>query len=198
MMHIHKIMIMTLVILIFTGCSNSKMQIEAKKQLLIANEKSQISVTSKRMKQRHINLSALYVEQYVFNSTEGSCLVFDDVKTADGYTFTFNDKQTIKRIFDAVDVAKGDSYGQLTFYRLVLRDKKRSRLNVLVMMETMYSIKLFYGFDESVYTMFKEGLEQGTALLTYSVGSGKSHDTCLQNSWPESLVIIDPVVRVDD
>lgn len=198
MIRIYKIMIVTVAVLIFTGCSNSKMQIEARKQLLISNEKSQITITSKRVDKQSINLSSLYVDQYIFNATEGSCLVFEDVQTADGHTFTFNDKQTIKRIFDAADVQKDDSFGKLTFYRLVLRDKKRSRLNVLVMMDTMYAIKLFYGFDDSAYAMFKQGLEQGTAVLEYSVGIDERHDTCVQNSWPESLVIIDSLVRVDD
>ena len=34
---------------------------------------------------------------------------FEDVQTADGYTFTFNDRQTIRRIFDAADVQKDES-----------------------------------------------------------------------------------------
>ena len=196
MIHVYKIII--LAVLIFTGCSSSKMQIEAKKQLLISNEKSQIIITSKHIQKKSINLSSLYVDQYIFNTAEGSCLVFDDVQTADGHTFTFNDEQTIKRIFNAAVVQKDDSFGALTFYRLILRDKKRSRLNVLVMMDTMYSIKLFYGFDNSAYAMFKQGLEQDTAVLEYSVGTDESHDACVQNSWPESLVIIDSLVRVDD
>ena len=196
MIHIDKIII--LAVLVFTGCSSSKMQIEDKQQLLISNETSQITITSKRVEKKSINLSALYVDQYTFNTADGSCLAFDDVQTSDGYTFTFSDEQTIKRIFDAADVQKGDSFGALTFYRLVLRDKEKSYLNVLAMMDTMYSIKLFYGFDDSTYVMFKQSLEKDAAAIEYSVGTDERHDACVQNSWQESLVIIDPLVRVDD
>ena len=189
---------MTLIALISTGCSNSTMKIEAKKQLLISNENSQMKITSKRIQKKSINLSALYVDQYTFSADDSSCLVFEDVKIADGYTFTFNDRQTIRRIFDTADVQKDESVGALTFYRLILRDKNRSRLNVLVMMDTMYDIKLFYGFDDSVYKMFKQGLKQDKTVLEYMVGTSENHGSCVQNSWPESLVIIDSLVRVDD
>ncbi len=197
-MRIYTIIIMTLIALVSTGCSNSKMQIEAQQQLLISNEKSQIRITGKGLQKRSINLSALYVDQHTFSADDSSCLVFEDVQIADGYTFTFNDKQTIRRIFDADDVQKDESFGALTFYRLVLRDKKRSRLNVLVIMDTMYAIKLFYGFDDSVYMMFKQGLKQDNAVLEYMVDTSENHGACVQNSWPDSLVIIDPLVRVDD
>lgn len=198
MMKMYKTITITLVVLMTTGCSNSMIQLDEKKQVLISNDKSQIIVTSKNIKKSSINLSSIYVDQYILSSKEGSCLVYEDVKTADGYFFTFNDKQTIRRIFDAADVQNDGSFGKITFYRLVLRDKRRSRLNVLVLMDSMSSIKLFYGFDDSVYKMFKQGMEGSDNVLEYVVGSDDKHISCLKNRWPESLVIVDSLVSLDD
>ena len=112
--------------------------------------------------------------------------------------FASNDYQTIKRIFDATDVQKDETIGSLTFYQVILRDKKSTRLNVLVMMETMYSVKLLYGFDNSAYNMFKRDLAADAKILQYSVTTGELEGKCIQNRWPDNIVITDPLVRVDD
>ena len=197
-MLIYKTIIMALTVLIFTGCSNSMMQIEEKKQLVILNEKSTIKVTGKNIQKRSLNLSSLYVDQYTLKAEDGSCLVYEEVQTADGYSFAFNDKQTIKSIFDTVHVDAESSFGKLTFYRLQLRDKERSQLTVLVLMDSMQSIKLLYGFDESVYRMFKQGLTQDNAVVEYVVGSSTNHTPCFQNRWSDSLVVVNSLVQLDE
>ena len=194
----YKTIMMTLTVLIFTGCSNSMMQIEENQQLVILNEKSTIKVTSKRIEKRSINLSSLYVDQYTLNAEEGSCLVYEEVETADGYSFAFNDKHTIKSIFDTVHVDAESSFGKLTFYRLRLRDEARTQLTVLVLMDSMQSIKLLYGFDERVYKMFREGLKQDAAVIEYVVGTSSDHTPCFQNSWLDTLVVVNSLVQLDE
>ena len=194
----YKTIMMTLTVLIFTGCSNSMMQIEENQQLVILNEKSTIKVTSKRTDKRSINLSSLYVDQYTLKADEGSCLVYEEVETADGYSFAFNDKHTIKSIFDTVHVDAESSFGKLTFYRLRLRDEARTQLTVLVLMDSMQSIKLLYGFDESVYKMFRQGLKQDAAVIEYAVGSSSDHTPCFQNSWSDTLVVVNSLVQLDE
>ena len=109
-------------------------------------------------------MSSLYIDQNIIAVDENHCIVYEDIRTASGYRFNYAYKRSLDLIFNAYSVEEGKSYGDLTFYRMMLRDKNSTVINLLALTASKKSLKLVYGFDNSAVDALEENLAQKSTI----------------------------------
>ena len=183
------------VALLSVSCSYSNMLLDDERQLVISNDESKIKLTTKRVERERINLGKVYVDQMVLAADDERCIVYEDIRTANGYRFNYSYKRSIDLIFNAYRVDTIKRYGDLTLYRLTLRDKERSTLNLLALTASKQSLKLVYGFDDERRTKIEKDLEHNSTVI-YSDLSFKSarRDHCIKSLWQPRLLILDNLI----
>jgi len=188
--------ILTTVLLITaTGCSNSAIHLHDDKQLIITNETAAIEVTSASVQSKRINMSSLYVDQYVLSVEKDECIVYEDIRTAAGYRFNYAYKRSIDLIFNAYNVEVLKRYGNLTLYRVTLRDEVKSIVNLLALTSSKKSLKLIYGFSDTGTQHIQDSLEQNSTVVKYELKSVlKPHERCIKTQWVPKLLIMDNLV----
>ena len=171
------------------------MSLDDERQLVISNDESKIKLTTKRVERERINLGKVYVDQMVLAADDERCIVYEDIRTANGYRFNYSYKRSIDLIFNAYRVDTIKRYGDLTLYRLTLRDKERSTLNLLALTASKQSLKLVYGFDDERRTKIEKDLEHNSTVI-YSDLSFKSarRDHCIKSLWQPRLLILDNLI----
>ena len=177
------------------GCSSSSITMPERDLLVMSNDKTSIEVSAPVIKTRRINMGSLYVDQNIIAVDENHCIVYEDIRTASGYRFNYAYKRSIDLIFDAYRVEEGKSYGNLTLYRVTLRDEKKTAINLLALTASKMSLKLVYGFDDSAVTALEESLEQNNTVIEYRLSStAKRRDHCIKSKWQPKLLIMDNLV----
>ncbi len=184
------------VLLLFLGaCSNSSIGMKKSSQLLISNDETMINVKIPIVEKRRINLSALYIDQNILAVDNERCLVYEDINTAAGYRFDHAYKHSIELIFNAYRVNERKRYGNLTLYRLTLRDENRTELNLLALTASKKSLKLLYGFDDEESVVLEKSLDQNNTVLYYAFSSSTDkREHCIKSDWQPKLQIIDNLV----
>jgi len=184
-----------LLLLLLSGCWNSAMTLEKKNRLLISNEKTVIEVNTPFIQTKSINLAPLHIDRYLIGDNDDACLVYEDVRTENGYRFNYGYKRSIDLIFDAYSVEEQKSYGNLTFYRLTLRDEKRTPLNLLALTSSKQSLKLLYGFDDKMQKALAESLEENATVVDYTLTSPtQKSEQCFKSRWSPKLLIMDNLI----
>ena len=188
--------VLTTVLLITAlGCSNSTITLHDEKQLIITNESTRIEVTSTEVQSKRINMSALYLDQYILSVEKDECIVYEDIRTATGYHFNYAYKRSIDLIFNAYSVEVLKTYGNLTLYRITLRDAGKSVINLLALTSSKKSLKLIYGFSDAGAQHLQESLEQNSTVVKYELkNTSKPHDRCIKTQWVPKLLILDNLV----
>ena len=188
--------ILTTVLLITTtGCSNSTLGLHKDNQLVITNEATSIEVTSKVIVSKQINLRPLYIDQHILSVDEDECIVYEDIQTAAGYRFSYAYKRSIDLIFNAYRVDALKTYGNLTLYRVVLRDDDKSVLNLLALTASKKSLKLVYGFSDVGAQHIQDALEHNSTVVKYVLTStAQPHEGCIKTQWTPKLFILDNLV----
>ncbi|MDA3947128.1 MAG: hypothetical protein PF439_10675 [Helicobacteraceae bacterium] len=182
-------------LLMVTGCSSSRLQMHDDNQLIISNDQTTIEVTTPYMESYKINMSPVVIDQHIISVEESRCIVYEEIRTIPGYRFNYTYKRSIDLIFDAYSVEELKRYGNLTLYRVTLRDEKRTVLNLLALTASKQSLKFVYGFDDKALTMLKESLGKGNASLKYALSMDTSRrDHCVQSKWQPKLLIMDNLV----
>jgi len=185
----------TVLLLTATGCSNSTMQLHDEKQLIITNETTTIEVTSIEFQSKRINMSSLYIDQYILSTLKDECIVYEDIRVATGYRFNYAYKRSIDLIFNAYSVETVNTYGNLTLYRVTLRDKERSVVNLLALTSSKKSLKLVYGFSNIGAKHLQASLEQNSTVVKYVLKHiVEPHETCIKTQWVPKLLILDNLV----
>ena len=180
---------------LFAGCSNSAMTMEKNNRLFITNGDTVIEVNSPLNEKKSINMGTLYIDQYIVGGNEENCVVYEDIRTANGYRFNYAYQRSIDLIFNAYAVKKEKSYGDLTFYRLTLRDENRSPLNLMALTSSKKSLKLLYGLDDNEVAMMQKRLEQNNTVLTLDLSETmQKRDHCIKSRWQPKLLIMDTLV----
>lgn len=182
-------------LLIVSGCSNSTIQMRDDNQLIISNDKTTVEVRTPAIETTRINMSSVYVDQNIIAVNEDSCIVYEDIRTAGGYRFNYAYKRSIDLIFNAYKVEECKRYGNLTLYRVTLRDKDRSALNLLALTASKKSLKLVYGFDDKALTALEDSLDQNNIVIKYELStSTERRDHCIKSNWQPKLLIMDNLV----
>ena len=177
------------------GCANSSIKMPESNQLLISNEKTTIDVTTPVVETTIRNMSSIYIDQSIIAVDEKSCIVYEDIRTAGGYKFNYSYKRSIDLIFNAYSVEEGKSYGNLTLYRLTLRDKAKTAVNLLALTASKRSLKLVYGFDDKAVATIEESLEQNNTVIKYTLSTTtERRDHCIKSNWEPKLLILDNLV----
>lgn len=186
----------TAVSLFFTlGCSNSSIKMPENNQLIISNDKTTIKVTTPIIETTRKNMSSVYIDQNIIAVDENRCIVYEDIRTAGGYKFNYAYKRSIDLIFNAYSVEEGKSYGNLTLYRVTLRDKDKTAVNLLALTASKKSLKLVYGFDDKAVTAIEEGLDQNNTVVKYNLlTTTERRDHCIKSNWQPKLLIMDDLV----
>jgi hypothetical protein len=194
-MKIFKCGLSVLLLFLFAGCSNSAMTMDKKERLFIANDETVIEVKTALFEKESINLGPLYIDQYIVGANEENCVVYEDIRSANGYRFNYAYQRSIDLIFNAYAVKEQKSYGNLTFYRLTLRDRNRSQLNLLALTSSKKSLKLLYGLDDEEVAMLQKRLEQNNTAVTLGLSAATQKSAhCIKNRWQPKLLIIDTLV----
>ncbi len=182
-------------LLIVSGCSNSTIQMKDDNQLIISNDKTTVEVRTPAIETTRINMSSVYIDQNIIAVDDNRCIVYEDIRTAGGYRFNYAYKRSIDLIFNAYSVEVRKRYGNLTLYRVTLRDKDRSALNLLALTASKKSLKLVYGFDDKVLTALEDSLDQNNTVIKYELSTTtERRDHCIQSSWQPKLLIMDNLV----
>ena len=188
--------LMTLTLLLLSGCSHSTLQLDTAKQLRISNDQATIEISTKPLEHQRINMSTLYIDQDILSVDDSDrCIVFEDIRTANSYRFNYAYKRSIDLIFNArrVDVIK--RYGNLTLYKMVLKGEQKEVINLLALTASKKSLKLLYGFSDEGLQKLQEKLEANSHSVEYTLTS-KSTDTqgCYKTQWQPKLMILDGLV----
>ena len=182
-------------VFITLGCTNSSIKVLENNQLIISNDKTTIKVTTPIVETTHKNMSSVYIDQNIIVADENRCIVYEDIRTAGGYRFNYAYKRSIDLIFNAYSVEERKRYGNLTLYRVTLRDKDRSVLNLLALTASKKSLKLVYGFDNKAVTALEDNLDQNNTVIKYELStSTERRDHCLKSNWQPKLLIMDNLV----
>jgi len=185
----------TVLMTMATGCSNSAIHLHNDKQLIITNKTTTIEVTSVEIQSKHLNMSSLYLDQYILSVEKDECIVYEDIQTAVGYRFNYAYRRSIDLIFNAYSVETLKRYGNLTLYRVRLRDENRSVINLLALTSSKKSLKLVYGFSDKGMQQLQHDLEQNSTVVKYELkGTSKFHDVCIKTQWVPKLLILDNLV----
>ncbi len=124
---------------------------------------------------------------------EENCIVYEDIRTAVGYRFKHGYRRAIDLIFNAHSVATGKRYGNLTFYRVTLRDK--TVLNLLALTASKKMLKLVYDFDDKAVAVLQESLDQNNTVVKYELSTTtERRDHCVKSNWQPKLLILDNLV----
>ena len=194
-MQIYKSIITVSLLFLFEACSNSGLTMETKNRLVISNDETFVRVKTPYVETKRINLGPLYVDQYIIASDDERCIVYEDIRTAVGYRFNYAYRRSIDLIFNAASVDELKHYGDLTFYRLTLRDGNSSRLNLLALTSSKKSLKLLYGFDDDELVVLEKSLDQNKRVLYYEFSNStdkRSH--CIKSGWQPKVQILDNLV----
>ncbi len=180
------------------GCANSSIKMPERDQLIISNNKSTVEVTTPIVETTRINMSSVYVDQNILAVDEDHCIVYEDIRTAGGYRFNYAYKRSIDLIFNAYSVEEGKSYGNLTLYRVTLRDENRSVVNLLALTASKKSLKLVYGFDDEAVTAIENSLDQNSTMIKYTLSTTtERRDHCIKSNWQPKLLIMDNLVGTE-
>jgi len=194
-MQIHKYAISVLLFFLFAGCSNSAMTMEKNNRLVIADGDTVIEVKTALDEKESINLGTLYIDRYIVAADEENCVVYEDIRTANGYRFNYGFQRSIDLIFDAYAVKKEKSYGDLTFYRLTLRDRNRSPLNLLALTSSKKSLKLLYGLDDNEVATLQKRFDHNSSAATPDLSSETQKRVhCFKSRWQPKLLIVDTLI----
>ena len=140
-------------------------------------------------------MSSITVEQKVLAVDEKRCLVYEDISTAPGYRFNYAYKRSIDLIFNAYRVEKIKSYGNLTLYRVTLRDTDKTAINLLALTASKKSLRMLYGFDDDARTKIEEGLDNNASVIRYELSHvSERRDHCVKSDWQPKLLILDNLV----
>jgi len=185
----------SITLLIVSGCSNSTIQMRDDNQLIISNDKTTVEVRTPVIETTRINMSSVYIDQNIIAVDDNRCIVYEDIRTAGGYRFNYAYKRSIDLIFNAYSVEVRKRYGNLTLYRVTLRDKDRSALNLLALTASKKSLKLVYGFDDKVLTALEDSLDQNNTVIKYELSTTtERRDHCIKSNWQPKLLIMDNLV----
>ncbi len=134
-----------IVLLVVSGCANSKIQIHNDNQLIISNANTTIQVKTPPLDTHKINMGSVYVDQHIIAADEDQCIIYENIRTPGAYEFNFSYQRSIELIFNAYRVEKLKSYGNLTLYRVTLREKEQTTINLLALTASKKSLKLCMG-----------------------------------------------------
>ena len=177
------------------GCANSSIKMPESNLLIISNDKTTIEVTTPIIETTRINMSSIYIDQNIIAVNENRCIVYEDIRTAGAYRFNYAYKRSIDLIFNAYSVEEGKSYGNLTLYRVTLRDENRSMVNLLALTASKMSLKLVYGFDDEAVTAIENSLDQNNTVIKYTLSTTtERRDHCIKSNWQPKLLILDNLV----
>jgi len=194
-MQICKIFITLSLLFLFSSCSNSVMTMEKKNRLLISNDVTFIRVNTPYVESKRINLGPIYVDQHIIATDDTRCIVYEDIRTASGYRFNYGYKHSIDLIFNAARVDERKGYGNLTLYRLTLRDQNSSTLNLLALTASKKSLKLLYGFDDREFETLQESLDQNSLAVEFDLSATvQRRDHCIKSNWKAKILIMDNLV----
>ena len=195
-MQLFTLLISALSLFFILGCSQSSIKMPERNVLLISNDQTQIRVHTSIAEKRQKNLYPIHVDQNIVGADERHCVVYEDIGLANGYRFNYAYRRSIDLIFNAYSVEAIKQFGDLTLYRVRLRDKDKRVINVLAQTSSKRSLKLLYGLDESEVDLLVKGLEQNTAKVDYTLlTTFKGRDHCIQTSWQPKLLIMDGLLR---
>ena len=180
------------------GCANSSIKMPESNLLIISNDKTTIEVTTPIIETTRINMSSVYIDQNIIAVNENRCIVYEDIRTAGAYRFNYAYKRSIDLIFNAYSVEEGKSYGNLTLYRVTLRDENRSMVNLLALTASKKSLKLVYGFDDEAVTAIENSLDQNNTVIKYTLSTTtERRDHCIKSNWQPKLLILDNLVGTE-
>lgn len=180
------------------GCANSSIKMPESNLLIISNDKTTIEVTTPIIETVRINMSSVYIDQNIIAVNENRCIVYEDIRTAGAYRFNYAYKRSIDLIFNAYSVEEGKSYGNLTLYRVTLRDENRSMVNLLALTASKKSLKLVYGFDDEAVTAIENSLDQNNTVIKYTLSTTtERRDHCIKSNWQPKLLIMDNLVGTE-
>lgn len=184
-----------LALIFISGCSNSSIKIRDDSELVISNNETSIEVKTPVIETKTINMNAVLIDQNIIGVDDTNCIVYEDIRTAPMYQFNYAYKRSIDLIFNAYSVEEGKRYGNLTLYRVTLRDKEKTKFNLLALTASKQSLKLIYGFDDKAVTAIEENLEQNNTVVKYTLHKTTDRrDHCIKSDWQPKLLIIDNLV----
>jgi len=194
-MQISKFFFTLSLIFLFSSCSNSVMTMEKKNRLLISNDETFIRVNTPYVESKRINLGPVHVDQHIIATDDARCIVYEDIRTAQGYRFNYGFKRSIDLIFNAARIDERKHYGNLTLYRLTLRDQNSSILNLLALTASKKSLKLLYGFDDRELEKLQESLDQNISEVKYDLSAiVQRREHCIKSNWQPKLLIMDNLI----
>ncbi len=194
-MRVFTFFVLVSVSIMTAGCSSSGIKIEEKNRLVISNDQTSVEVNTPYMESYTINMNPVLIDQHIISVDESSCIVYEEIRTVPGYRFNYGYKRSIDLIFDAYSVEERKRYGNLTLYRVTLRDEKKTVLNLLALTASKKSLKLIYGFSDDALATLEKNLENDNGVITYTLAMGTSRrDHCVQTKWQPKLLIMDNLV----
>jgi len=152
-------------------------------------------VNTPYVESKRINLGPVYIDQHIIAVDDARCIVYEDIRTAQGYRFNYGYTRSIDLIFNAARIDERKRYGDLTLYRLTLRDQNSSTLNLLALTASKKFLKLLYGFDDREREALQESLDQNISAVEYDLSATvQKRDHCIKSKWQPEILIMDNLV----
>ncbi len=187
-----RLLLVTTVILMLSGCGMSKLNYNNKK-LTLQVDKSSLHTEGTFLKQYKDSFGSLYLTQKVLRLNEGNLVVYEEARTDFDYEFEPQITRSIKIIFEAKKIIMVYGRSHLYAYQLILKDN--SILNVVAQQSDTQELKFVYGMSTLQLNQMLEQLDPNTnkAYYTQVIRLQNMHHAIL-SKWDTQKVHFVPLV----
>lgn len=139
-----KVLYLTLITLLITGCATSNLSYK-NEQVNIRIDKTSLNMRGMPLEKKNENFSTLFLKQNLLRLDDGSLVVFEEADTDLQYRFEPTTPRSIKVIFNAKRVIKVHYNTFIYAFQVVLKNNKV--LNVLAAQGFDQELQMVYGMS---------------------------------------------------
>lgn len=189
------IIIMILITLSFSACSNVSLNINVGGQFSLNHNNKNIIIGNNIEENEFLNFKDLYVRQYTFLSKDGNKLFAESVETDDLFEFNFSKLYTIMYIFS--DSKKYEKiYTRRNIQLVQVKLNNNTYVNVLAQGNNTQNYLFVYGFSNEEFLAIADEIK----LKGEEISKPKfkavvfNEESTSQTKWNDLLVFFTPLI----
>jgi hypothetical protein len=182
-------------LIISSGCATSTLRLVDNDRLHLQYDGTHLVMSGKVAAQQQINLGSVYVRQNVFELSDGGIVVFEYARVRPGYRYNYALKRSIDIIFNAATVHEVDTFFNIGFFRVTLRNG--CRVNIIAENGNKKYIRMVYGFGDDAFDALMQQLRKGKERersLSGPAGMISKPEKAIRTRWNPKMLLLDSLV----
>ena len=190
------LVVLTLFVLLFSGCLSSSITLQQPNKLEIRHNDQLIEIYGKVLEEREVNLSPAMIYQTIFKIDEGETIVYEYVDLDTLYLFNYGTSRTMDIIFDAKHVRTVFQYNNLYFFQVERKD--RTVVNVLVQQSSDETLMFISGFSTLYFKQLIKEMDKDKKVANRTLKEAlttKDSQTAVTSQWNIKMIAIDNIFK---